>query len=191
MRHKLSAYLGLNVTNWNLSLSGGSNDYISRTLLEAIPILEPDIVIVCFTAPSRRDYIAADGVYYNLNNHFDNLSRSRTERDIYNHYLGLVSKYDDQLNFYRNYKLVEMLLSQYEIEWYYTSINNGSVITQDMDDLSHIFDLERFLEFGPEVLDFARDNSHPGIESMKVFAEKLFQEVKQNSIIHQERITKD
>ncbi len=173
----LSEYTGKSVTNWNLAIPGKSNDYMSRVLLNAVPLLKPDIGIICFTAASRREYFDVSCHNYDLMPTADPETPGllKITKEIYEHYYGLASKYDDQMNFYKNYKLIEMLMNQHDIKWAFTSVEDGQVISKVMKALTQNLDMEKFLGFGPErVVDFGRDNQHPGIKSSTVFTEKLF-----------------
>ena len=58
---RLREETGKSVVNWNLGSGGASNDFITRLLFLAYPILKPDLVIINFTEPSRREYITNTG----------------------------------------------------------------------------------------------------------------------------------
>ena len=58
----LQSYLARPVINWNVSMAGGSADYITRTLICALQILKPDIVLLTFPpGMARREYISDNG----------------------------------------------------------------------------------------------------------------------------------
>ena len=48
-------------------LSGASNDYISRLLELAVPLLKPDVVLINFTHLARREYVTVTNKYVNYN----------------------------------------------------------------------------------------------------------------------------
>ena len=52
------AYLSsaLNVKHINMGFTGRSNDYIARTVNEYVTRFNPNLVIVMYTYPSRREY---------------------------------------------------------------------------------------------------------------------------------------
>lgn len=166
------------IENWNLAINGGSNDYIVRTLHCAIPILKPNIVIICFSSLSRREYISADGTYYSLYSQVNQLKNlSQKDNEIIKHYYGLTSHYNDQLNFFSAYKSAESLLNLHKIKWLYSTTYGGKLITREMKSLAHIFDKGKFVDDGINIIDFARDNKHPGKESMKRFSNKLIDKI--------------
>ena len=174
-RMKIQNEAGIPCINWNLGLSGVSNDYICRTLVFAMEILKPDIVIVCFTSPSRREYISVDGKLYNLYNKIGELrGLNRKDNAIIKHYYGMTSAFQDQLNFFMNYKFIENLMEFHKTKWLFSSIYSGRIIEQNMNQIHYALDMEKFVAEGIKCDDFARDKVHPGVVSMKIFADALY-----------------
>ncbi len=149
------------VVVWNLGLSGASNDYISRLLYLAIPRLKPHVVLVNFTHLSRREYISVQNKYVNYNPAF--APKDKTVRDICGHFAALSSPLDDQINFFKNYKAVECLLTG--CQWLYSHRNR-----REIEPLANHLDLSRFAG-ELQLLDKARDHEHPGPESHRRLAE--------------------
>jgi hypothetical protein len=83
--------------------------------------------------------------------------------DIFGHFAALCSPFDDQLNFFKNYKAVELILAGRC--WLYSQIKPQ----ESLPIVAHM-DLRRFV--GPfQIVDRARDGEHPGPESNRSLAE--------------------
>ena len=115
---------GGTVTNWNMGQWGASNDYISRMLLTTLDILKPDIVIVLFSYPGRREHWYTESKATK----FINSSFPEKEPQIPSHYTPediehykalrvLQNQSADRYNCWINYKLVEMTLKLRNIPW--------------------------------------------------------------------------
>ena len=158
---RLRKHTGRSIVNWNLGLPGKSNDYITRTLFLAIPFLNPDVVLINFTYLGRREYVSVENrpfvflprcCYYN----------DPVGREIWRHFQELTSPYDDELNFFRNYKAVEALLS--DRCWLFSTSENKS-----LDRLNGHANLTNYV--GDLVyLDKARDQRHAGPKSHEALA---------------------
>ena len=156
------------VTNWNMGFEAKSNDYIARTLLCVLPILKPDVALVTFTYPNRREYVSVDGEMIDLlASHVK--SRNRKHRDILQHLLALASHHEDLLNMYKNYKLAEFALNQAGTKWLFSAVR-----VDQFAPIVNLLDSRRFVEVGIPRLDNARDSIHPGVRSMQAYARSLF-----------------
>jgi hypothetical protein len=143
------------VVVWNLSLSGASNDYITRLLNLAVPQLRPHIVLVNFTHLSRREYVTVGNKYVNYNPPYTPVDE--VMKDVFSHFAALASPLDDQLNFYRNYKAIECRLA--DCEWLYSH-----PYQKEIEPVASHLDLSRFAGT-LQSIDKARDHGHPGPES--------------------------
>ena len=149
------------VTLWNLGTAGASNDTIARLLLLAVPRLDPHVVLIHFTHTSRREYVSVENRVFYFNPSFR--PGDRVGRDIFGRFTALLSPHDDRANFFRNYKLAELLLR--DRRWLYSLARPdvaGSLVEH--------MDLSRYA--GPlRELDLSRDRWHPGPESHEVLAD--------------------
>lgn len=169
LRRMLAEELGRSVTCWNLSMPGHSNDFISRTLMASLPVLDPDLVFVQLTKPGRREYFTADGQQLNvLPRVHETRGLDRVRKQVMKLHRGLASDMEDQLNMLKNYKLVELTLAQRGTPWFFTALG-----TQDLRPIEYLLDQDRFVGFSIYKQDLARDAMHPGPESNSVFAERL------------------
>ena len=149
---RLASELSKKVVVWNLGRAGASNDYISRMLLLAVPALDPHVVLLNFTHLTRREYLSLQNRHINYNPRFD--PTDDITRDIFGHFAALCSPFDDVLNLFKNYKLIELLLSGRR--WLYSEIR-----PEDSDPIaSHMQRCRLAAPF--RLLDRVRDGGHPG-----------------------------
>lgn len=164
--------LGMSVANWNLGIPGCSNDFMSRALLAGLPALRPDFVLVMFTELSRREFITADMVRVNVFPHMRGRPQRKLDREILKHHRALWTPYQDQENFYKNYKLIELLLDRAEVEWVFTSTDPSEIAP-----LLPLLDRTRYLGHSLEAIDTARDHLHRGPESQRRFVAHVVDDV--------------
>ena len=190
LRIKMEDNYGVPVANWNLGMGGTSADYVSRTLLSAVNFLSPDIVIVVFTEPTRREVFDQGGIIERYQGvrmkEFANLIKNKTvkfrERDLllYQkllHYHALSNPTDDAINAIRNYQLIKLLLDAREMMWGFTTIFDDPVRatyeavvgTGLIDTSNQINDFFQAVDYvDPEV------DHHPGPKSHLRFGQVLF-----------------
>lgn len=166
---KIADTFNQSTVNWNMGLSAQSNDYMSRVLMCAVPVLRPAIVVILFTNFARREYFNLYGerTWIIPNQRFT--KAPRYVKTIQKRFEQLSSRYDNEVNFLKNYKLTELLLNQYNVKWLFSAVNPDH-FSNGMGD--HL-DATKYLDFTIDQVDRARDNTHPGIDSNLKFAEKL------------------
>jgi len=149
---RLRQRTGKSVVDWNLGISGASNDAIARLVHLALPVLRPDLVLVLFTLASRREYVAAHDRRMNYAPEWSDTDPVASE--IAGHLGALRSDPDDGLNLFRNYKAVEASLAGHE--WLYSFVVPGEAAP-----LAGHLQAER--RAAPYTwLDAGRDHAHPG-----------------------------
>lgn len=161
---EISKRFDRSVSNWNLGLPGHSNDFISRTLLAALPELRPDFVLIMFTEFSRREYITADERRINVFPHMRGKPATRMDRAVLKYHRKLWTSGQDQENFYKNYQLAALLLDGAGIDWMFTMTG-----LEEVGPMLPLLDRGRFLGCSLEKVDLARDHLHPGRESQRRF----------------------
>ena len=167
---RLRAAFSKSVVVWNLGLLGASNDYISRILYLAVPLLAPHIVLINFTRCARREYISIQNRYWNYNPSCE--PTDEVARDIFRHFAALTSPYDNQLNFFKNYKAVEHLLTARS--WLFSHINPA-----EFEPVANHMELHRFA--GPlSFVDRARDGLHAGPQSHRTLADRYWDRFVEN-----------
>lgn len=162
---RLRLRTGKSVAVLNLSAPGGSNDYVARLLHLAVPVLNPEIILVSFTHPGRREYVSVQDELLTYVPAYR--PGDRVARNIYKHFASLTSPLDDDLNLFRNYKSVEALLG--ERAWLFSIIN-----AVDFERIGAHIARARYVGAMPQ-LDRARDGCHPGPESHRTLAERYWE----------------
>lgn len=152
---------GKNVVVANLGAPGASNDYIARLLQLAVPLLDPDIVLINFTHAARREYGTVEQQL--LNYVPANRPSDRVSREIFAHLEALSSELDDDLNVFRNYKSIEALLRGRT--WLFSTSSAA-----DFERVLDHVDRARFVG-SLQWADKARDWCHPGPVSHRNLAE--------------------
>ncbi len=166
----LSRNLDKSVGNWNLSWPGKSNDYISRIILSAVPFLRPNFVLIGFTAIGRREFVDIEGKCLDyLPGSSSRQDAPILERALCRNLDALTSPFQDLINFYRNYKLVELLLNLLEVQWIYSVL-----VPRQIGPVKQYINHERLIAGSPSKKDRARDGLHPGIVSHQDFANYVF-----------------
>lgn len=163
---RLRRETGLSVTNFNLGVGGGSNDYIARTLYLGVSFLQPHIVLVGFTYPSRREHVAANN---ELVMYFPNWDPpSYMWKETYKHIAALTSPFDDEVNLFRAYRGIQCLVEH--TTWLYSN----SVFDTEFAGLTAGWaSRNNYAGFLPW-LDTARDHQHAGPKSHKLLADNYW-----------------
>ena len=152
----LRSRLNTQVRNYNLGWPGASNDYISRTLYNALSTLNPNLVLVLFTYSCRREHITAQGIPKQI--------RPGTEDTPENlAYLTLQNDHDDFNNLVKNITLSELASRVHATPWLFATIDRHV-------DWYRFSSNPNFLDYTFEFVDRARDMHHPGPRSMERLA---------------------
>lgn len=154
-----------NAVDLNFGCGGRSNDYISRCLLSFYDYVQPDLVLIMYTEPHRREFYTSDGgiepFYYNPWGYFSEDGGGTLEHTSL---LNLSNTHNDFQNWYKNHLLIGNFLKTKKCKWVW----NGWFINNTYSD-SNRFDGD-FYPF----IDYAVDSSHPGANTNKKYAEKLY-----------------
>lgn len=180
----LGERLGRPAIDWNLGVGGSSADYIARTLVSALPVLKPDVVLMVFPHQGRRELLAHDGrIHYYK--HEAGVRRKLGERflDPERYVLNqasmnLSSEFNDAMSQYKNYKVCEALCEQHGAMWLFSATRDAF-----MGQIAHLVDEVRWVRPGiadlksnagsDAGLAFARDMQHPGIGPHREMAERF------------------
>jgi hypothetical protein len=154
-----------NAVDLNFGCGGRSNDYISRCLLSFYDYVQPDLVLIMYTEPHRREFYTTDGgiepFYYNPWGYFSEDEAGRLEHLSL---LNLSNTHSDFQNWYKNHLVISNFLETKKCKWYW----NGWFIDNSYSD-DNRFD-GGFYPF----IDYGVDGSHPGPNTNKQYAEKIY-----------------
>ena len=163
-----------NSVNLNFGVSGRSNDYISRCLLSYYDLVKPDLVLIMYTSPQRREvYTKNNGVKPFMPPCWGYLKEIEEGRNICNHLIELQNDNTDFMNWYKNHLLIKLFLESKKCNWVW----NGSFgIREDYQEFNR-FDGDYMNE---PFMDLGEDDSHPGPKHNKEYVTKLFNYINQN-----------
>jgi len=150
---RLRRELGCTVVNWNLGTAGAANDSIARVLQLTTSELNPDLVLILFTFMARREYVAANDRGFCYNPSWQ--AADPVIREACTHLAALTSTFDDELNFFQNYKSIERLLA--DRLWLFSLVDDPSKLTVVAGHLDGAHQAAGF-----RWLDSARDHRHAG-----------------------------
>jgi hypothetical protein len=151
----------------NLGISGRSNDYIARTVLSWTDYLLPDLVLIMYTYPYKREYYRETGEVEPFHpipwGYFDEDMEGR----IYWANISQCSNDEENLaNWYKNHQLITYYLKSKEIPF----IWNGTFLNTDYTDEN------RFDGHYPNLPD---GNIYAGFQENELYATKLFKHLKE------------
>lgn len=159
---------GQTVVNWNLGEHGAGNDVIERVLHVAVPLLDPDIVLILFPDARQREYLSPMGLrvmFAQVPVDPDPRVAEMTEsylgsgaaerKPILDKMARSSAREDDDLRFFRSYKSIEALLA--DRCWLF------GVTSERMESLDAFQHVDRRRHVGSmRVLDLSRDSLLPG-----------------------------
>jgi hypothetical protein len=163
-----------NGVDLNFGCGGRSNDFIVRSLLSYYDIAKPDLVLIMYTSPWRREvYTKNNSVEPFMPPCWGYLRDSEEGKNICNNLIELQNPHADFMNWYKNHLLIKLFLESKKCNWVW----NGSFeIPEDYQE-NNRFDGEYKNE---PFMDLGADDSHPGPKHNKEYATKLFNHITQN-----------
>jgi len=179
LTRNISDLAGRPVHYWSIAHPSLSNDAISRLLVFALPFLKPDWLFVQFSPVVRREYFHEDGLMRRVlltrtPNDVDKPMRAAQEA-----FLDLANDYENILNLFRAYKLVQATAGQHVKGWSHTFVQVDAAQS-----FPNLLDKESFLGFGVNNIDLARDNGHLGPKSVSHFCSKAAPHIYDRMLAH-------
>lgn len=142
--HNVSKELGLK--NYNLGISGGSNDTAFRLANYYVALLRPKIVVFMGTGTNRFDIITDDEVYTLMHNRVPKKYDGEWYKD------WVTYRENGDLNWKKNYLGIQSICAEHGSKFVYTSAS-------------------KFITW-PNI-DNARDIIHPGVECNRIVTEGI------------------
>jgi lysophospholipase L1-like esterase len=162
-----------NGVNMNFGMGGRSNDYISRCLLTYYDLVKPDLVLIMYTSPQRREvYTYPNGIEpYMSTTSWGYLNETQEGRNIQSLRQQLQNDNEDFINWYKNHLLIKYFLESKKCNWLW----NGwlGISTEYVENNRFDGDYGYFI-------DRAVDGGHPGPKHNKMYSKKLFEHIHQN-----------
>lgn len=161
-----------NSVNNNFGMGGRSNDYISRCLLTYYNLIKPDLVLIMYTSPQRREIYTNDGGIepFMPTISWGYLKDTNEGRMIQDLQTKLQNDNEDLINWYKNHLLIKYFLESKKCNWLW----NGWVgIPIEINDFNR-FDGNYTMPFK----DLGVDNMHPGPLHNYQYSIRLFEHIK-------------
>jgi hypothetical protein len=161
--------------NLNLGASGRSNDYICRCLMSYYDLIQPNLVLIMYTSPQRREaYTKNRGIKpFIPGSSWNYLRETEDGRNIQNNLTELQNDNEDFINWYKNHTLIKLFLESKRCNWLWNGAFN---IPKEYDEYNR-FDGGYF---NHPFLDLGVDGGHPGPLHNKTYAEKLYNHITNN-----------
>ena len=162
-----------NGVNLNFGMGGRSNDFIARCLLIYYDLIKPDLVLIMYTNPQRREiYTKDNGIEpFMPSTSWGWLKETAEGREVQNNLLSLQNENEDFINWYKNHLLIKYFLESKKCNWIW---NGWFDIPKEYEEFNRFDgDYKRNLDLGV-------DNMHPGPKHNYQYSIKLFQHIKTN-----------
>lgn len=161
-----------NSVDLNFGFSGRSNDYISRCLLTYYDLIKPDLVLIMYTFPYRKEYYTIDGNVEPFHTTpWGYFEEDATGRDEYNSLNKITHTENDMVNWYKNHLLISNFLKVKNTSFFW----NGSFLNDES-----IIEDNRFDSNYNSFSDFGVDNTHPGPNHNKLYSNNLYDFIHKN-----------
>lgn len=162
-----------NGVNMNFGTGGRSNDFIVRCLLSYYDLIKPDMVLIMYTEPSRREIYTKDsGVEpFMVTNSWSYLKDTNDGVKIQEHLVNLQNDNEDFVNWYKNHLLIKNFLENKKCNWLWNGYFSTPVEYQEFN---------RFDGEYKYIIDRGVDGIHPGPKHNKEYGAKLFNHIYKN-----------
>ena len=162
-----------NGVNMNFGTGGRSNDFLVRCLLTYYDLIKPDLVLIMYTNPQRREiYTKDNGVEpFMPTASWGCLEMTEEGREIQNNLVALQNDNADFINWYKNHLLIKYFLETKKCNWLW---NGMFGIPKDYNEVNRFDgDYENHLDKGV-------DGGHPGPKHNYQYSIRLFEHIKTN-----------
>jgi hypothetical protein len=166
----------LNGVDFNLGISGRSNDYICRALLTFYELMKPDLVLIMYTSPQRREvYTINDGIEpFMPTAAWGYMEETEDGKKIQNYLTKLQNDNEDLINWYKNHQLIKYFLESKKCNWLWNGFNG---IPKEYKECNRFDgDYDNFIDRG-------LDGNHPGPNHNQIYSQKLYNFINQNLFI--------
>jgi hypothetical protein len=163
-----------NGVNFNFGTGGRSNDFIVRCLLTYYDVIKPDLILIMYPSPLRREIYTKDGGIepFMPTASWGYLKETDDGIKTQEYLTYLQDDNEDTINWYKNHLLIKYFLESKKCNW----IWNGRELKSLEYDEPNRFDGD----YG-KYLDLGVDNYHPGPIHNKTYSHKLYDFVSKNT----------
>jgi hypothetical protein len=155
-----------NGVNFNFGTGGRSNDFIVRCLLSYYDVIKPNLILIMYPSPLRREIYTKDcGIEpFMPTTSWGYLNETDDGVKTQEYLTYLQNDNEDNINWYKNHLLIKYFLESKKCNW----IWNGRELTSFDYNEPNRFDGDYW-----RYLDLCVDNTHPGPNLNKTYANKL------------------
>ena len=158
-----------NGVNFNFGTGGRSNDFIVRCLLTYYDVIKPDLVLIMYPSPLRREIYTKDGGIepFMPTASWGYLKETDDGIKTQEYLTYLQNDNEDTINWYKNHLLIKYFLESKKCNWIWNGCNVRETTSIDHNEPNKFDgDYGRYLDLGV-------DNGHPGPNHNKTYAHKL------------------
>jgi hypothetical protein len=158
-----------NSVNLNFGTGGRSNDFICRCLMGYYDLIKPDLVLIMYTFPHRREIYTKDNEIepYIPTNVWGKLLETEEGKIIQSSMDILQNENADFINWYKNHMLIKLFLESKKCNWLW----DGKHLSTSYQEFNRFNTLDIFKR------DLGSDNLHPGPEHHNIYGKILFDHI--------------
>jgi len=155
-----------NAVNMNFGTGGRSNDFICRCLMSYYDLIKPDLVLIMYTYPHRKEFYTNDGGIepFIPSLKWGYMEETNTGQTIQNNLSQIQNDNEDLINWYKNHQLIKLFLELKKCNW---SWNGSFLNTKYLDNFRFDGDYNNFIDVGV-------DGAHPGPKHNSLYANHLY-----------------
>lgn len=156
-----------NGVNLNFGTGGRSNDFICRCLMSYYDLIKPDLVLIMYTFPHRREIYTENNEIepYIPTKVWGKLLETEEGQVIQSSMDKLQNDNSDFINWYKNHQLIKLFLESKKCNWLWDGKHLYSNYTE-----FNRFSLYDKIDFGKN----GADSQHPGPEHHKEYSQNLY-----------------
>lgn len=159
-----------NSVNLNFGIAGRSNDYISRCLLTFYDLVTPDLVLIMYTSPQRREIHTKINTIepFMPTSAWGYTKEISDGKHIQKNLVELQNNNEDLVNWYKNHLLIKYFLESKKCNWLW---NGWAGIPTDYQEEN------RFDGKYSRFIDYAVDGLHSGPLHNKIYSNSLVKHI--------------
>lgn len=164
-----------NSVNLNFGVGGRSNDFIVRCLLSFFDSIKPDLILIMYTYPTRKEYYTTSGGIepFIPGQSWGYLSETSDGKQVQHSKTMLQNDNEDYINWYKNHLLITNFLENKKVPF----------VWNDLTSKNFYKDNNKFEYNHYPYIDYGVDFAHPGPEHYKTYAKSLYEYVSKNNLI--------
>ena len=161
-----------NGVNLNFGMGARGNDSICRGLMSYYDLIKPDLVLIMYSLPHRREiYTTDNGIEpYITGQSWGYLKETEEGKTIQSSLDILQNDNDDFINWYKNHTLIKLFLESKKCNWLWDGNNLRTNYTE----------FNRFTSMDKFKLDLGSDNLHPGLKHHNHYGKVLYNYIYKN-----------